>query len=264
VKKTIERDSCKGCKIEESQKSKLSLWQLNFKNSGIKTQQYHKVKTASRRLIFSNMKIQLFDLNGNPITDWLIEIFDKRLLCTCDSIDYLPMGSIIDEKTFDPEQDIENQKYYTVNKNDMINVRYSGWSGCCGPDGYKLNVRSWDNLRIGYEYGDCYMSHYISIPKTNVHAKMEHIADKTWSIFALTEYKKELKIIDRVVGFDYDKVMLRLKDKINFRLKWEIKNAKTIKILKERITYVELNEMTFELSELDGIDGYWLFTKYHI
>jgi len=212
------------------------------------------------------MKIQLFDLNGNPITDWLIEIFDKRLLCNCDSIDYLPMGSIIDEKTFDPKQDIDHQNYYTVNKNDMKNVRYSGWTGCCGPDGDKMNVRSLDNLRIGigYENGDCWMSHYISIPKTNVHAKMEPITERTWSIFALTEYKKKLMIIDRVVGFDYDNVMLRLKDKINLRLKWEIKNAKTIRILKERIIYVELNDMTFKLSDLDGMDGYWLFTKYHV
>ena len=80
--------------------------------------------------------IQLFDKKGNPITDKLVQICDSRLLCTCDSIDLLPLGAIIDNEKCDLYSEGKMDKNFLVNKQDLKNIIYSDvFNGCCGPAG---------------------------------------------------------------------------------------------------------------------------------
>lgn len=205
--------------------------------------------------------IQLFDKGNNPITDWLIEINDKRLICNCDSIDYIPVGSIVDCDNFDLEWNVVPKNMFIVNKKDLINVNYKSASGCCGPDGDIMNVIDNSDRCLGNEFGDCWMSHFIIIPKGNAIVKQK-LQEEIFMIFALTEYNKKQKIVDRVVGVDYYIAKQRLNLLIHERLKWEINNSKIENELKEKITYCELTDIAFQLDKLKNIDDFWLYTKF--
>ncbi|MEI6139466.1 MAG: hypothetical protein WCP85_09385 [Mariniphaga sp.] len=206
--------------------------------------------------------IQLFDKNGNPITDKLIQICDSRLLCTCDSIDLLPLGAIIDNEKCDLYREGNKDKNFLINKQDLKNITYSKvYNGCCGPSGDLMNVLDLNNNPIAFEYGDCWMSHYIEIPKSKVIAKREKI-EEAIILFALTEYDNKEKIVDRVIGFDYNIVKQRLDKKIDERLHSEINDSETEKELKEKMEYIRLQDISIELGEDNDIDDFWLFTKY--
>ncbi len=206
--------------------------------------------------------IQLFDKKGNPITDKLIEIDDFRLLCWCDCIDLLPLGSIIDTKNYDICNEGKIGTNFLVNKQDLKNITYSDvFNGCCGPSGDLMNVFDLNNHPIAFEYGDCWMNAYIRIPKKNVIAKREK-GEKAIILFALTEYNNKEKIVDRVVGFDYNIVKQRLDVKVDERLDIEINDTEIEKEFKEKMEYMPLNHLSLELNEDNNNNDFWLFTKY--
>lgn len=209
------------------------------------------------------MTLQLFDKKHNPITNRLKEITDERLVCYCDSIDFLPMGAIIDSAKFDVDYPLGDEEYFIVNKKDLNNVKITthNTQGCCGPDGDVLNIFDNEDNPIGYEYGDCWMSHFIKIPKNNVMIK-ESSTDKYYIIFAITEYKKSEKIVDRIIGKDYKGAIQKLSTLVNERLKWEIENDQIRKELEKKVVYKEFEELTHFFENVERKEDLWLFTKY--
>lgn len=207
------------------------------------------------------MAIQLLDKDYNFITDWLIEITDDKLICNCDSIDLLPIGSIIDFANCNLNWLNVEKECYIVNKADLKNIKINNeiTHGCCGSDGDVLNIFD-NNLRsIGYEYGDCYMSHFIKIPKNNVTIKKEQ-RDNPLFIFAITEYKNKQKIIDRIVGFDYEKIIQQLQRLIDIRLKWEINDTSIENEIKSKVKFYDLDNIKHLFTENNN--DLWLYTKY--
>lgn len=205
--------------------------------------------------------IQLFDKDKNPISDKLIEINDKRLICDCDQIDLLPRGAIIDSDNFDIKVDSKVKDKYIVNKKNLKRIRFASGLGCCGPCGETMNVFDKFDRMIGYEFGDCYMSHCVIIPKDCVIANVEQ-QNNSFSLFALTEYNKKQKIVERIVGLDYDKAKRILEIEVKKRLKWEICNPVIEKELENKTTYYELKDIANKLDKFKNIDKFWLFTKY--
>lgn len=209
------------------------------------------------------MTLQLFDKKNNPISNRLKEINDERLTCYCDNIDFLPMGAIIDSDKFDVDYPLGDEEYFIVNKKDLNNVKTTthNTKGCCGPDGDVLNIFDNEDNPIGYEYGDCWMSHFIKIPQNNVMIK-EISTDNYYVIFAITEYDKSEKIVDRIVGIDYQDTIQKLKTLVNERLKWEIENELFRKELDGKVVYKEFDEISYMFTNAKKIEDLWLFTKY--
>lgn len=121
------------------------------------------------------MKIKLFNQNNDPITNWLDELFDSRMVCIDDDVDLLPIGTIIDCDNYQiVGLDIYNGDLL-VNKNSLVNIIVSDhYVGCCGHCGETINIFDENSKDIGFEYNDCWMSHFVRIPKSNVIIKKEN------------------------------------------------------------------------------------------
>lgn len=206
-------------------------------------------------------KIQLYDLQNNPISDWLIEITDNRLLCNLDSIQFVPIGSIYKTNNFM----VEDEESYLVYKNDLKNIHVNDKisHGCCGADGDILNVFDLQKNQIGYDYADCWMSHCVRIPIQNVVLKSEAI-ESYQIIFALVEYKNTLRIVDRIVCLQYNNVIKhRFEKQVTERLIWEIRDKNLRAELQSKVQYKRFDEIEFLLKN-ENEHEIWLHTKYEI
>ena len=210
------------------------------------------------------MEIRLLNKDKEPITNWLIVLNNKDLLCdNLDQIDFIPIGGIIDCKKFDFGNNIYCEDSYLINIKDFNRKRIinDGYSGCCGNSGDMLNIYDENDNEIGYEFGDCYMHHYVEIPKKNITTETrKNKAEMT--LFAVSKYENENYLIDRIIGTDKQEITRKLDKQVKRRLKDEISKDKILKIFKENIKYIGIIEFKTKYIKDKKIEDVCLFTKY--
>ena len=204
--------------------------------------------------------IQLFGKTGLRLSEKLVLVNDKRLLCGCDGIDKLPVGSIADRAEAEMLGFLVPQKSYIVNIKDLLNVTVNRdiTCGCCGPDGDVLNIFDTDGYPIGYEHSDCYQSPFVEIPKENVNVVISEVQSVCY-LFALSYYKRAKVIVERAAGIDYDSTLKKLEGLIYERLAWELIEPQIDPVL-AGIHYKELSELT-DFLNVEKTDYLWLYTK---
>jgi len=211
------------------------------------------------------MKIRLLNKANEPITNWLIKLNNKDLLCEdLDQIDLLPMGGIIDCDTFDFEYDKDCRSSYLINIKDFTdNVRKNEiYLGCCGHFGETANIFDKSGNEIGFEFGDCYMCHYVRIPKENVIVEMQENTDE-FTLFAISRYEHKDYIIDRIIGYDKDEICKKLMRQVDKRLAFELSKITVRKEMRRNIKYLNLNTLKTKYLINKKIEDMFLFTKYN-
>ncbi len=208
------------------------------------------------------MKTHLFDKKGLLLTNDLYQLGDEQMICLCDSMDLLPMGSYIDTEKIKLDWMQIDSGNLIVNKKDLINYRDDLYKtiGCCGPDGSIMNIASKNNLVVGCEGGDCMMPYFVQILKQNVVIKMTP-AKEPLILVAHVNYKGQVRIIDRIVVQGYDELP-KLEQLVEERLEWEIWDVDKRNKLKEQVQIAEFKQIKHFFKQVSDHRDRWLFTKY--
>ncbi|PZX16438.1 hypothetical protein LX69_01933 [Breznakibacter xylanolyticus] len=206
------------------------------------------------------MKHRLFDLNNIPLTDWLFEVNNQRLLCKHDQINFLPLNGIVNLSQIDNH--ISQIDDWAVCEQDLKNVDFtSRYIGCCGADGSVLNVFNNNKQPVGYQYGDCYMPHFVRIPKQFVTIQSADVS-VCMILFATVEYRGKIRIVDRIMGDEVELMTQRLKKQSAYRLKQEIDDAQLRNELMRSLKVIDIEGFTVVIEGCNTFDDVWLYTKY--
>lgn len=203
--------------------------------------------------------ITLCDKKRLRITGPLYELEDNLLVCEHSRTDLIPKGTIIDTEKVSLEWPHPRKGYYVMNKKDLINFRddHVRASGCCGADGRDLNIASSNGLPVGYEHGDCYMPHFVLIPKQNIIEERSGDNSTALFLFAVSEVNKRPVFIDRIMAAGLDDAY-KLEALARKTIVEHTEDKKVRSELLDKMYVAELGQVRYIIDKVENVQALYL------